>query len=96
MKTIAIMILLVGGCPVSQRHEMATSKKTEAEKDAEFLRSHPIARIDDKVNYRTGKGIPVREDEHGVLYDGFGGRTPYQRIGNPNAERITIKEGPDC
>lgn len=76
------LVCLVGGCP------FAANGKPNKE--------HPSATITDKVNYRTGKGIPIRERADGVLVDKFGKPTPYQRQGNPNAERIPIKEGPDC
>lgn len=48
------------------------------------------------VDYKTGQGIPVRQDGDGRLYDRFGLPTPYQNGGIPNVPRVPIKEGPEC
>lgn len=87
------LIYIVGGRSFSSG---TTRRDHESHLDAEYKKEHPNATINDKVNYRTGKGIPVRERDDGVLVDRFGNPTPYQRRGNPNAAPIAIKEGPDC
>ncbi len=84
MKAIYLILLcVVSGCPFSgggEPRKIADQPKVKSS----------------KVDYKTGKGIPIRERDDGVLVDTFGNPTPYQRQGNPNSDRITIKEGPDC